>query len=160
MKKIRKIYVSSIFLSAFFGACPAAQAGLLSPIIGLARPRIETEITKQCLEITAGTSIDLLLVMELPCKALAKPITNCFLVQIEESGKILSIFSELMNSSFGEASELIAKRCAAKLLNLPINTFAQVPLKLIIDRNKFKINDVNGSTSNKKFNDVPRQILQ
>ncbi len=160
MKKIRKFHASLIFLLAFFGASPAAQAGLLSPILGLARPRIETEITKQCLEITAGTTADLLLVMEPPCKALAKPIANCFLGQIEESGKILSIVSELINSSFGEASELIVKRCAAKLLNLPINTFAQVPLKLIIDRKKSKVNDANGPTSDKKSNDEPSRILQ
>ena len=122
-----------IAIMASFGLALPAQAGLLSPLIWLVKPRLERHLAKQCIEITAGKDIDLKERMQQACKDFTKPLTTCLIKQTEASGRELGVIVEIIRGEFGNDIEVVAKRCSASILDLPTDTFKEVPLLEIIE---------------------------
>jgi len=118
-----------------------SQAGIFKPLLGLARPRIQSYIESECIDMSAGNVVQLREAMLEPCKAIAKPITECLIVQTESSGRKVQVIQELLAHQFGESSELVIKRCIASTLGLRVTALDSVPLRKIIDRMKPAVTD-------------------
>ncbi len=71
---------------ATFGTAIPAQAGLLSPLLWFARPKIEKPLTKKCLKMTAGDDVELRERMAPACRNFAKPIAKCLIKQTDSTG--------------------------------------------------------------------------
>lgn len=110
-----------------------AQAGLLTPLLSLARPQLEASLASQCLLFGAGADPQLQVALARPCEALARPIAACLITQTEASGRALGVIGDLIGGRFGEASETVVKRCLALTFGLPGDTFAAVPLKRLAE---------------------------
>lgn len=106
----------------------AASAGLLKPVLLLMRPQLEQRLSRLCLTLAADGNPKLENALRRPCQKLATPASHCLVEETDASGRELAVLSELMGGKPGPASEVILKRCAAKLLNLPRDSFADVPL--------------------------------
>ena len=87
-----------------------AQAGLLSPLLWIARPRVEKRLIKECIQITAGEDVDLRESMEPVCKEFAQPVTKCLLKETEATGRTFGVIVELIRGEFGDDSEVVVKR--------------------------------------------------
>lgn len=116
-----------------------AQAGLLTPLLSLARPQLELSLARQCLSYSAGDDPQLQSAMAKPCEALARPIAACLITQTEASGRALAVIGELIGGRFGEASEVVVKRCLAITLGLPGETFAGVPLRRLAEAHGLRL---------------------
>ena len=116
-----------------------AQAGLFAPLLSLARPQLESSLARQCLAISAGGDPELQEAMARPCEALARPIAACLISQTEASGRTFGVISELIAGRFGDASELVVKRCLALTFGLPSETFAGVPLRRLAEVHGLRI---------------------
>jgi hypothetical protein len=57
--------------------------------------------------------------LEKPCRQLAAPVSRCLVEETDASGNSLAVVSDLLSGHLGETSELVVKRCAARLLGLP-----------------------------------------
>ncbi len=119
----------------FFTTLPA-QAGLLSPIYWLAKPKLEKHLYNECVNLVAGGDVYLLSRVKPACKTLSKPIAKCLLKQTVSSGRGLGVITELLGAKFGDDSEIVVKRCFATFFGLPVNTFNSVPLREIVERLK------------------------
>jgi hypothetical protein len=115
------------------GAVQPARAGLLTPLLSLARPQLESSLSRQCLTYTAGSDLQLQDAMAKPCAALARPIAGCLISQTEASGRAIGVISDLIAGRFGDASEVVVKRCLAITFGLPTDTFAGVPLRRLAE---------------------------
>ena len=100
-------------------APPAAQAGLLAPLLSLMRPQLELRITAACQQWAAAGDKALEERMGPPCRALAGPTSRCLVDETERSGRGLGVISELVGGRFGDDSEVVVKRCLARLFGLP-----------------------------------------
>ncbi len=137
MRKIIKatpLCVAFGLVVATFGSAIPAQAGLLTPLLWLARPKLEKRLTKKCLKITAGDDVKLREQMTPACRDFAKPISKCLIKQTDLTGRTFGVIVELIRGEFGDDSELVVKRCSASIIGLPINTFKNMPLLEIIER--------------------------
>lgn len=105
------------------------RAGLLAPLLSVARPQLEASLARQCLSFSAGGDPQLQALMSRPCEALARPIAACLLSQTEASGRTLGVLTELIAGRFGDDSEVVVKRCLAITFGVPTDTFARVPLR-------------------------------
>ncbi len=132
--KATPLYLAFGMVVATFATALPAQAGLLSPVLWLARPRIEKRLTKKCLKITAGDDVELRERMTPACRDFAKPIAKCLIKQTDSTGRTFGVIVELIRGEFGDDSELVVKRCSASIIGLPINTFKNMPLLEIIER--------------------------
>ncbi|MFM8525500.1 MAG: hypothetical protein ACKOCM_07765 [Cyanobacteriota bacterium] len=110
-----------------------AQAGLLTPLLSLARPQLELSLARQCLVYSAGADSQLQNALARPCEALARPIAACLIHETEASGRALGVISDLISGRFGDASEAVVKRCLAITFGLPGDTFAAVPLRRLAE---------------------------
>lgn len=110
-----------------------ASAGLLSPLLGLARGSIESRIAKQCFALTKPHQEVLMDKMRSPCNLLAKQLTDCLIEETERSGQTIRVFRELVTNDFGDASELVVKRCMATALKLPRTSFDDIPLLRLLN---------------------------
>jgi hypothetical protein len=129
--------VASLVLAvAILSPIPKASAGLLSPLLGLARGSIENRITAQCLTLTTQRKDALMDVMRPPCNSLAKPLTDCLIEETERSGQTIRVFKELLTNEFGDASELVVKRCMAATFKLPRTSFDAIPVRQLVDNLK------------------------
>lgn len=111
-----------------------AQAGLLSPLLALMRPQLESRITIACQQWAAAGDPALEQRLAAPCRALAGPTSRCLIEETERSGRSLGVISELIAGRFGDASEWVVKRCAGRLLGLPPESFQEVPLRELAQR--------------------------
>jgi len=134
MIKVTPLYLTfGLVVSTFCTALPA-HAGLLSPVLWLARPRIEKRLTKKCLKITAGDDVELRERMTPACRNFAKPIAKCLIKQTDSTGRTFGVIVELIRGEFGDDSELVVKRCSASLIGLPLHTFKNMPLRELLKR--------------------------
>ena len=123
----------------FSGA--AAQAGLLQPLLQMMRPKLENQLADQCEQLAKqalrNAELDLEPLSSLgeqPCKALAKPVSECLLRETSRSGRELSVLSELLSGRIGDDAEVVIKRCLASLLGLQATDLQDVPLSELLQR--------------------------
>ena len=115
---------------------PAAEAGLLAPLLSLMRPQLEQRITAACQQWAGAGDKGLEERMGPPCRALAGPTSRCLVDETERSGRGLGVMSELLAGRFGDDSEVVVKRCAGRLLGLPPDSFQDVPMRELAKRFK------------------------
>lgn len=111
------------------GPLAPARAGLLGPLLQLMRPQIEGRLNQVCLQFAAGDNPELRQTLTVPCQQLAGPTSRCLVEEIDTSGRGLGVLSELMGGRFGDDSEVVVKRCLARLLGIPADSLQQVPLR-------------------------------
>ena len=123
----------------FSGA--AAQAGLLQPLLQMMRPKLENQLADQCEQLAKqalrNAELDLEPLSSLgeqPCKALAKPVSECLLRETSRSGRELGVLSELLSGRIGDDAEVVIKRCLASLLGIQAPDLEDVPLSEIFQR--------------------------
>ena len=119
----------------------AAQAGLLQPLLQMMRPKLENQLADQCEQLAKqalrNAELDLEPLSSLgeqPCKALAKPVSECLLRETSRSGRELGVVSELLSGRIGDDAEVVIKRCQASLLGLQATDLEDVPLSEIFQR--------------------------
>ena len=119
----------------------AAQAGLLQPLLQMMRPKLENQLADQCEQLAKqalrNAELDLEPLSSLgeqPCKALAKPVSECLLRETSRSGRELGVLSELLSGRIGDDAEVVIKRCLASLLGLQATDLEDVPLSEIFQR--------------------------
>ncbi|WP_255010769.1 hypothetical protein [Cyanobium sp. ATX 6F1] len=108
---------------------PPARASLLRPLLMLMRPQLEQRLNQLCLRSLAGGVASLETSLQRPCQQLAGPASTCLINETDASGRSLGVISELIAGRIGDDSEVVIKRCVAKLLNLPPETLQELPLK-------------------------------
>lgn len=108
---------------------PAAQAGLLRPLLLLMRPQLENRLARACVQAAAGENSSLAARLEDPCRKLAVPTSKCLIEETETSGRSIGVLSELVAGRFGDDSEVVVKRCLARLFGLPADSLRDVPLQ-------------------------------
>ncbi|MBV2350699.1 hypothetical protein KUL97_03135 [Synechococcus sp. HK05] len=123
-------------LGLISGTTPAAQAGLLGPLLNLMRPQLEVRITSACQQWASGGDRNLEARMAPPCRALAGPTSRCLIEETERSGRSFGVMTELLAGRFGDDSEVVVKRCAGRLLGLPADSFMEVPIRDLARRFK------------------------
>ena len=119
----------------------SVQAGLLQPLLQMMRPKLENQLADQCEQLAkqalrnAELDLEPLSSMgEQPCKALAKPVSECLLRETSRSGRELGVLSELLSGRIGDDAEVVIKRCLASLLGLQATDLEDVPLSEIFQR--------------------------
>ena len=106
-----------------------SSAGLLMPVLELMRPRLESRLADVCIQTTAGGSPRLGASMEDLCRKLAKPTSRCLIEETNRTGRGLGVLTEMLGGRFGDDSEVVVKRCLARLLGLPLDSLRDVPLR-------------------------------
>ena len=113
---------------------PIGYAGIFKPLLNLLKPQLENSLYRECVKIIGGTDQNLVEISSKACRLVVQPISSCLINQADESGKTLVVIKEIILSKFGDASEIVVKRCFASMLMLPINSFQNVPIKQIFNR--------------------------
>jgi hypothetical protein len=113
---------------------PAAQAGVWKPLLVLLRPQLENRLARACVEAAAGDNPELANRLRDPCRKLAAPTSRCLIEETDSTGRGMGVLSELMRGRFGDDSEVVVKRCLARLLGLPADTLRDVPLQELTRR--------------------------
>jgi len=108
---------------------PPAQAGLLTPLLQLIRPQLETKLAQICVDTAAGGSSELRRRLQEPCHQLALPTSRCLIEETDSSGRGLGVLTELLGGRFGDDSELVVKRCLARMFGIPAESLKDVPLR-------------------------------
>lgn len=111
-----------------------ARAGLLTPLLQLIRPQLETRLMRTCVEMASGGNRELERSLQDPCRQLAGPTSRCLIEETERSGRSLGVLSELIGGRFGDDSEMVVKRCLARMFGLPANSLEGVPLRELAQR--------------------------
>lgn len=106
-----------------------AEAGLLRPMLLLLRPQLEDRLAQLCVDTAAGGSQELGKSLQDPCRKLAVPTSKCLIEETDASGRGLGVISELLAGRFGDNSEVVVKRCLARLFGLPADSLREVPLR-------------------------------
>jgi hypothetical protein len=106
-----------------------ADASLLRPVLQLIRPQLEQRLSSLCLAYAAGGEKQLEGTLREPCRKLAGPASTCLVEEAERSGRSFGVLTEMLSGRFGEDSELVVKRCIARMLSLPPDTLRDVPLQ-------------------------------
>ncbi|MEB3307710.1 MAG: hypothetical protein VKK98_06115 [Cyanobacteriota bacterium] len=113
---------------------PPATAGLLTPLLQLIRPRLESQLQQTCVEMAGGGNRKLELSLQAPCRQLAGHTSRCLIEETDRSGRSLGVISELISGRFGDDSEEVVKRCLARMFGLPPNSLRDVPLRVLAQR--------------------------
>ena len=114
---------------------PAAQAGLLRPLLVLLRPQLENHLAQICVQTGAGDNADLAARLQDPCRKLAVPTSKCLIEETDtSSNRSVGVLSELLRGRFGDESELVVKRCLARLFGLPPDSLRDLPLQELARR--------------------------
>lgn len=116
------------------GLATPAPAGLLMPVLELMRPRLEARLAEICIQTAAGGSPGLEKSLEDPCRKLAAPTSRCLIEETNRTGRGLGVLTELLGKRFGDDSEVVVKRCLARLLGLPPDSLRDVPLRNLTRR--------------------------
>lgn len=106
-----------------------AHAGLLRPVLMLMRPQLEQKLARICIETAAGGRPELAASLEDPCHKLAVPTSRCLIEETDSTGRGLGVVSEVMAGRFGDDSEVVVKRCLARMFGLPADSLRDVPLQ-------------------------------
>jgi len=114
---------------ALAGATSPARAGLLTPVLQLMRPQLETRLAKVCVETAAGGNPELRRSLVEPCQQLAVPTSRCLIEETDSSGRGLGVVTELLSGRFGDDREVVVKRCLARLFGIPADSLREVPLR-------------------------------
>ena len=115
-------------------AAGPAQAGLLTPVLQLIRPQLETRLAQACVDMASGGERELEQRLRDPCRQLAGPTSRCLIEEIDRSGRSLGVLAELVAGRFGDDSEVVVKRCVARMFGLPLTSLDGVPLRQIAQR--------------------------
>lgn len=131
-----KLFVRILAFSALSSiiAMPIGYAGIFKPLLNLLKPQLENSLYRECVKIIGGTDQNLVEISSKACRLVVQPISSCLINQADESGKTLVVIKEMILSKFGDASEIVVKRCFASMLLLPINSFQNIPLKQIFTK--------------------------
>ena len=108
---------------------PAARAGLMRPVLMLMRPQLENRLARICLEAAAGGEVELERTLRDPCRKIAGPTSRCLIEETDASGRGLGVLTEMLGGRFGDDSEVIVKRCLARMFGLPVDSLRDVPLR-------------------------------
>jgi hypothetical protein len=106
-----------------------AKAGLLAPMLQWIRPQLESRLVTLCLDNTAGSNPNLRRYLQDPCQKLAGPTSRCLIEETDHSGKGFEVMREMVGGRFGDASEVVVKRCLARMFGLPPESLREVPLR-------------------------------
>ncbi|MFN6337389.1 MAG: hypothetical protein ACK41W_01480 [Cyanobacteriota bacterium] len=112
-----------------FGMASPVEAGLLMPVLELMRPRLEARLAEVCIQTATAGSPALGASLEDPCRKLAKPTSRCLIEETNRTGRGLGVLTEMLGGRFGDDSEVVVKRCLARLLGLPVDSLKDVPLR-------------------------------
>jgi len=115
-------------------AIPAAQAGLLRPLLDLLQPQLEARLAEACMTKIAGGESNLSQRVQQPCLAIANPTSRCLIEETDRSGRGLGVLSELLAGRFGEQSEMVVKRCLARLLGIRAERLEKLTLRELAHR--------------------------
>ena len=108
---------------------PVLLASLLLPVLQLVRPQLEQRLKTVCVETAAAGNARLAAKLEAPCAQLARPTSQCLVEETASSCRGLAVLGDLIRSDFGPDSEVVLKRCLARMLGLPADTLQQVSLR-------------------------------
>jgi hypothetical protein len=111
-----------------------AQAGLLTPLLQLMRPQLEERLARVCVTMASGGDRDLERSLQDPCRQLAGPTSRCLIEETDRSGRSLGVLSDLLGGRFGDDSEIVVKRCMARMFGLPSGVLDAVPLRQLAQR--------------------------
>jgi len=111
------------------GLSTPARAGLLLPILQLIRPQLEARLAEICVQAASAGSPGLEANLHDPCRKLAAPTSRCLIEETDRTGRGLGVLTELVGGRFGDDGEVVVKRCLARLLGLPVDSFRDVPLR-------------------------------
>ncbi len=106
-----------------------AEAGVLGPVLMLLRPQLEQRLAAACVSAAAGDDQNLASLLQDPCRKLAVPTSKCLIEETDTSGRGLGVLTEMLGGRFGDDSEVVVKRCLARLLGLPADSLREVPLQ-------------------------------
>jgi hypothetical protein len=106
-----------------------ASAGLLRPVLMLMRPQLENRLAQVCVEAAAGGRPDLERALQDPCRKLAIPTSRCLIEETDATGRGLGVLTEMLGGRFGDDSEVVVKRCLARMFGLPADSLGDVPLR-------------------------------
>ena len=106
-----------------------ARAGVLGPVLMLLRPQLEQRLASVCIQAAAGEDRELAERLQDPCRKLAVPTSKCLIEETDNSGRGLGVLSEMLGGRCGDDSEVVVKRCLARLLGLPADSLRDVPLQ-------------------------------
>lgn len=125
-----KVVVYRLLTSGLvLGLASPASASLLMPVLELMRPRLESRLADLCIQTAAGGSARLSASLEDPCRKLARPTSRCLIEETNRTGRGLGVLTEMLGGRFGDDSEVVVKRCLARLLGLPVDSLKDVPLR-------------------------------
>ena len=111
------------------GMAPPAKAGLLMPVLQLMRPQLEARLAEVCVQAASAGSPRLGASLQDPCRKLAAPTSRCLIEETDRTGRGLGVLTEMVGGRFGDDSEVVVKRCLARLLGLPVDSLRDVPLR-------------------------------
>jgi hypothetical protein len=103
-------------------------------MLQLVRPQIEQRLSKVCVEAASGGNPELGRSLVQPCRQLARPTSQCLVEETDRTGRGLGVITELLAGRFGDDSEVVVKRCLARLFGLPADSFNEVPLRALAKR--------------------------
>ncbi len=120
----------ALALGAVEGAEPRpVSAGLLRPVLMLMRPQLENRLAEVCVEAAGGGRPDLERALQDPCRKLAIPTSRCLIEETDATGRGLGVLTEMLGGRFGDDSEVVVKRCLARMFGLPTDSLREVPLR-------------------------------
>lgn len=111
------------------GMASPATAGLLMPVLQLMRPQLESRLAEICVQAASVGSPGLGASLQDPCRKLAAPTSRCLIEETDRTGRGLGVLTEMVGGRFGDDSEVVVKRCLARLLGLPVDSLRDVPLR-------------------------------
>jgi hypothetical protein len=111
------------------GMALPASAGLLMPVLQLMRPQLESRLAEICVQAASAGSPSLVSSLQDPCRKLAAPTSRCLIEETDRTGRGLGVLTEMVGGRFGDDSEVVVKRCLARLLGLPVDSLREVPLR-------------------------------
>ncbi len=107
-------------------------ANLLLPVLQLLRPQLEQRIQAVCVKTASAGNASVAARLESPCAQLAKPTSQCLVEETAESPRSLAVLGEMVRGDFGVDSEVVVKRCLARMLGLPATSLEAIPLKELV----------------------------
>ena len=129
----------STAMASGLGCPPPASASLLRPVLRLMRPQLERKLSDVCVSAAAGGQASLERSLREPCRRLAAPASACLIAEAESSGRSFGVITELARGRLGDDSEVVVKRCVAKLLGLPADSLKEVSLEDLQRRFKLPV---------------------
>ena len=67
--------------------------------------------------------------MQDPCRKLAVPTSKCLIEETDNTGRGMGVLTEMLGGHFGDDSEVVVKRCLARMFGLPSDSLREVPLR-------------------------------